>query len=164
VVVPALASLTAYFCQKRGSVAQVASPSCCITLTAVKLLIRRAAVLLASIAMLTGAFLSPAGASTSSYEAASDLGFLPTLLLFVGGPLAIFLLIWLLVVAGSLSRRPKRESDLSWYHEMPDDQDPEAGPREVAQAPEPTESQAPEPTESAAVSEPSGATRVTPSA
>ena len=105
--------------------ASAASAHGCITLTAVKQLTRRAAVLLASFAMLLVALTSPAGASTTSYEAAPELGFLPTLVLFVGGPVGIFLLIWLLVVAGQLSRRPKQENDMSWFREMAEDDDAE---------------------------------------
>jgi hypothetical protein len=111
---------------------------------------------LASSALLTAVLTGPAAAATTSYEAADPLGFLPTLLLFVGGPIGLFLLIWLLVVAGSLSRRPKQESDLSWFHEMTDDQDTAAAPREIGEASEPAAPQI--------ASEPSGATRVTPTA
>jgi hypothetical protein len=129
----------------------------CITLTAVKLLTRRAAVLLASFAMLAWALTSPAGASTTSYEAAPELGFLSTLALFVGVPVGLFLLIWLLVVAGQLSRRPKQENDLSWFREMVDDDDTDPGPQAIEQATRPA-GQKP-------VSEPSaGSTKVTPTA
>ncbi len=81
--------------------------------------------------MLTGVLTAPAGASTTSYEAADELGIVPTLVLFVGGPVGIFLLIWLLVVAGQLSRRPKQENDMTWFRELAEDDDTE-GPAEVA--------------------------------
>ena len=135
-VVRIVASLTAPSRPEAASVA-VATPALgCITLTAVtvppllfaKLPIRRAVTLLASVAMLTGVLTSPAGASTTSYEAADSLGLLPTLVLFVGGPVGLFLLIWLLVVAGSLSRRPKQENDLSWFHELAQDEDTDTTP------------------------------------
>ena len=84
--------------------------------------------LLASSALLTAVLTGPAAAATTSYEAADSLGFLPALLLFAGGPIGLFLLIWLLVVAGSLSRRPKQESDLSWFHEMAQEDDTESAP------------------------------------
>lgn len=87
-----------------------------------------------SVAMLTGVLTSPAGASTSSYEAAASLGLLPTLLLFAGGPIGLFLLIWLLVVAGSLSRRPSQENDLSWFQEMAQDDDTDTPPPEFERA------------------------------
>ena len=99
---------------------------------------RRALTVLASfsisVAVLIAVFGGPAGASTSSYEAASELGLLPTLLLFVGGPIGLFVLIWLLVVAGQLARRPKQESDLSWFREMTEDDAEDSGPRELEPA------------------------------
>jgi hypothetical protein len=150
---------------------------------------RRAATVLAglvfSIAMLDGALSTPAAAATSSYEAANSLGLLQTLLLFIGTPIGLFLLIWLLVVAGQLSRRPRRESDLSWFREMSDDDattpaelaapssgedaertapatgaEPAVDARETGEEPELATSATtdePEP-----VTEPSGSTRVTP--
>ena len=118
----------------------------------------------ASFAVSVGALTGPAAAATSSYEAADELGLLPTLLLFIGGPIGLFVLIWLLVVAGRLSRRSRHENDLSWYREMNDDDDvdqakPELPQREPRAQLADSATAQPEP-----VGEPSGSTRVTPTA
>jgi hypothetical protein len=183
------ASLTALSRHKSGYGFGAAPPGC-ITLTAVtspnprtaSRPARRAATVLAglvfSIALLGGGLSTPAAAATSSYEAADSLGLLPALLLFVGTPIGLFLLIWLLVVAGQLSRRPRRESDLSWFRDMTDDdattpaelaahtsgQDAEGVAPATGEEPElaaPAPADEPEPV-TEPVTEPSGSTRVTP--
>jgi hypothetical protein len=116
----------------------------------------------ASIAVLIAVFSGPAGASTSSYEGASELGLLPTLLLFIGGPIGLFVLIWLLVVAGQLSRRPKQENDMAWFREMPEDDAEDSGPPEVAGTQTPREIETASSPAPAPVSGATGSTRVTP--
>ena len=134
----------------------------CTTLTAVTVPlstatrpVRRAITVLAAVAILTGALITPAAADTS-YDAAKPLGLLPTLLLFVGGPIGLFLLIWLLVVAGSLARRPRREDDLAWLRDLPEDDatgstTPELAATATAEGTKP-------------VTEPAGSTQVAPGA
>jgi hypothetical protein len=103
-------------------VAPGTAPDRCITLTRVIKPARRVVTVLTSFTIaaviVTWAFADAAGASTTSYEAAQPLGTASALLLFVGGPIGLFLLIWLLVVARQLSRRPKREDDLAWFREI----------------------------------------------
>jgi hypothetical protein len=128
----------------------------------VNLLTRRAAVLLASLAISVAMLTGPAAASTTSYEADSELGYLPTLVLFLGAPVALFLLIWLLVVARQLVRRSKQQNDLSWFRDMAGDDDTDETPALSAPAPagqlaNPATQPRAEP-----VGEPSGSTRVTP--
>jgi hypothetical protein len=96
-----------------------------VTVTEIPERTRRTAVRVATAAVLTvGSLLAlalPALAETAE-DPAPPLGLAKTLGLFVGVPVAAFLLITLLVTAPKLVRRNRTEDDLDWYRDATTDQ------------------------------------------
>lgn len=93
---------------------------------------RRTAARVAAAAVLTGgtllALALPALAETAE-DPAPPLGLAKTLGLFVGVPVAAFLIIALLVAAPKLVRRTRSDGDLDWYSDATTDQGPTDAPQ-----------------------------------
>jgi hypothetical protein len=96
-----------------------------VTVTEIPARTRRTAARVATAAVLTaGSILAlalPALAETAE-DPAPPLGLAKTLGLFVGVPVAAFLIIALLVAAPKLVHRTRTESDLDWYRDATTDQ------------------------------------------
>jgi len=93
---------------------------------------RRTAARVAAAAVLTGGALLvlalPALAQTAA-DPAPALGLAKTLGLFVGVPVAAFLIISLLVAAPRLLNRNRNEDDLGWYRDATTDPSPTDAPQ-----------------------------------
>ncbi len=102
-----------------------------MTVTEIPARTRRTAARVAAAAVLTvGSLLAlalPALAETAE-DPAPPLGLAKTLGLFVGVPVAAFLIIALLVAAPGLMKRTRTESDLDWYRDTTTDPRPTDAP------------------------------------
>ena len=104
---------------------------CSVTVSQIPARTRRTAARVAAAAVLTAgsliALALPALAENAE-DPAPPLGLAKTLGLFVGVPVAAFLIIALLVAAPRLTHRTRSDGDLDWYQDATTDQSPTDAP------------------------------------